>query len=339
MKKGLTKLVFLLLPLVLWGQPAPGTAAPSRVLRVSLENTVNHIQTRTVLDFASEVENRLHGGMRVEVVPEARLFRDRDILNALHGGRIEMGVPGMWNLEPDLPGLGVFLLPFMYGRSAEDYHLLSDGPVGASIISSMEKMYEVHILGSWLDLGHSLVFTVDRPLTGPADFRNLLIRVAGGKANELRIRALGGRGVTVPWPELPEQLRNRAVGGVLTTYETVRSGELWRYGLRYAFEDRQYFAMYLPVLSRRFWDGLDRREQEVLRSAWETAASRQRKESHGVQLEAKRVFIEKGGRVVVPDAAAVKAARDRLVTAQSSIAGELEIPAALIRAAEIQLDQ
>jgi C4-dicarboxylate-binding protein DctP len=259
------------------------------------------------------------------------MFRDRDILNALQGGKIEMGVPGMWNLEPDLPELGAFLLPFMFGRSEEDYHLLSDGAAGTAINSSLEKKYNVRVLGPWLDLGHSLIFTTDRPVKGPSDFRDLLVRVAGGKANELRIRALGGRGVTIPWTELPERLGNRIVDGVLTTYETVRSGELWRYGLRYAYEDRQYFAMYLPIVSRTFWGRLSPREQDVLSSAWETAAARQRIEARNVQIEAKNVFIEKGGRVVIPDAGVIKATRDLLMKTQNAMAEELGIPADLIR--------
>jgi C4-dicarboxylate-binding protein DctP len=129
-----------------------------KILRISLENTLSHVQTRNVYRFADALSNRLPS-IQVIVYPEARLFRDRDVLNAVHSGKLEMAVPGTWNVEPFFPDLRIFLLPFVYGRSAEQNHALADGMVGKTIKEKLEALYSVIIPGRWMDLGHAHVFT------------------------------------------------------------------------------------------------------------------------------------------------------------------------------------
>ncbi|MFQ3620940.1 MAG: TRAP transporter substrate-binding protein DctP [Spirochaetales bacterium] len=302
----------------------------SKVLRISLENTPIHVQVRNIQKFAEEVERRLSPGLKVEVYPEARLFRDRDVLNAVHTGKIEMAVPGTWNLEPFVPDLGLFLLPLFYGRSAEESHRLSDGIVGEKIQNNLERLYNVQVLGNWMDLGHAHVFTLQRSIKRLEDFKGLRIRVAGGKANELRLFHLGANAVVIPWSELLERLKTRMVDGVLSTYETIRSAELWKYGIRYAFEDNQYFPMYIPLVSRTFWNQCSEEEIRGLKELWRKHTEQQRQEAFFAQQEAKQVFIQNGGTVFIPPKEETIRIRQYLLQAQAAIVQQLGISLDLI---------
>jgi len=248
-----------------------------------------------------------------------------------------MAVPGTWNLEPFLPDLGLLLLPFLYGRSGGENHALVDGRVGEIIQQKLESLYDVRIPGLWMDLGHAHVFTLTKSIVRMEDFKNLRIRVAGGKANELRLIALGSYAITIPWPELIERIRTRMVEGLLTTYETVRSAELWTHGVRYVFEDNQYFPMYIPLVSRVFWDTLTLEERSMFRLVWNEQARIEREEALEAQAASKKLFIQNGGSVTVPSKSELHRIRQSLMSAQSSIIQQLRIDPELVGYAEQEI--
>ena len=271
--------------------------------------------------------------------PDARLFRDREVLNAVHSGKVEMAVPGTWNLELYVPDLALFLLPVFYGRTPEENHSLSDGPVGQKIQQKMETLYDVRVPGRWMDLGYAHVFTLGKPITKWEDFRGLRIRVAGGKGNELRLAGLGSHSFTIPWSELVERLQGKMLDGLLTTYETIRSAELWKYGVRYAFEDRQYFPMYLPLVNKQVWDSLELSERTAFRTLWNRQAKHQREEASQAQMQAKEAFIQEGGgQVVQPSPTELHRIRTVLQRLQPAFLKQLRIDESLVLDAEKELE-
>ncbi|MCX7787734.1 MAG: TRAP transporter substrate-binding protein DctP [Spirochaetes bacterium] len=336
MEKGRSLLFLCFLLIFPLNTPLQAQTTQKKLLRISVENTLSHVQTRNVYRFADTLSKRIPL-IQVEVYPEARLFRDRDVLNAVHVGKVEMAVPGTWNLEPFFPDLGIFLLPFLYGRSIEQNHTLADGVIGRKLKEKLEVLYNLTIPGLWMDLGHAHSFTLAKPITRLEDFKNLRIRVAGGRANELRLITLGAYAVTIPWPELIERLRTHRVEGILTTYETVRSAELWNYGVRYAFEDNQYFPMYIPMVNRDFWERLTKEEQSVFQQIWNEHALIERAEALLAQMEAKDLFIRNGGRVLVPSLSEIRRIRQSLLDAQPNFIQQLQIDPDLVRDAEREL--
>jgi len=89
------------------------------VMRISVENTDAHVQTIAVRRFAELVAQRLGDRLDVRFYSSASLFRDSEIVKALARGRVEMGVPGTWQIDPFIPEVGVFQLPSFYGTRPE----------------------------------------------------------------------------------------------------------------------------------------------------------------------------------------------------------------------------
>lgn len=315
---------------------APAQARP--LLRISIENTKDHVQAKSLALFRERIHAKSGAGLDVEIYTDGRLFRDRDVLSALHTGKVEMAVPGLWNLEHQEPNVGVFFLPFMYGRGAEDNHLLSDGKVGREIEKRLKDRNDVEVLGGWLDLGSAHIFTLNRRISSYEDLKGLTIRVAGGKANELRLLRLGARSASIPWTDLAANLRSGSIDGLLTTYETVASAQLWKFGLRNAFEDREYFPMYLPLVSRAFWNRLKESQWNALREAWKEILEPSRKSASEAQETGKSLFIEAGGHVTIPGREDLARARSLLLDHQGDMAKRLGIDAGILRAAAAEVE-
>ncbi|MFW5843673.1 MAG: ABC transporter substrate-binding protein, partial [Spirochaetota bacterium] len=148
---------------------------------------------------------------------------------------------------------------------------------------------------------------------------------------ELRIRTLGALPVSIPWNDLPFYVQQKRLDGVLTTYETARSGRLWEYGIRYAFEDHQYFAQYVPLMRRTFWNRLSSEDRRTIREVWESMVDTQRQAAISAQAEARLVLERNGIEVVEPKAEELEATRLRLLREQDRIAHALGIPPSVLR--------
>jgi len=286
-------------------------------LRVSLENPADHIQVQMVQRFAADAMARSQGRLRLDVVSSATLFSDAELPRALTQGRVDMGVVGIWLLDRFAPDLGVFFLPSLYGRDAEDSQSLAAGPLGDDINRQLEQRLRVKVLGPWIDLGFAHLFTAGQAIRHASDLAGLTIRVAGSQANSLRLTTLGAQPVTLPWPDVRPALIQGSVDGVLTTYETVVRGRLWEAGIRYAYEDREYFARYIPLIASSTWQRLPPDLQDILASAWMAIVPEARSSARRAQEDARATLIANGITITVPTQAERTATRQQLIQRQN----------------------
>ena len=305
---------------------AVAVVAPAQIrMRISIENTVDHVQVRAVQRFADALSAKTAGQMTVEVYPEARLFRDRDVVAALLQGRVEMAVPGTWQLDRFEPAVGALLLPAFFGREPEYVHRLLDRGLGAEIDLRLTHNTGLVVLGRWIDLGAAHLFTIDRPLTHHDQVQGLTIRYAGGEANRMRLDALGASPVLIAWPDLRQRLDERAIDGVLTTFETVASARLWEHGIRYAFADAQHFSHYVPLVSPQFWARLPEHLRSVIAVTWDEHVDAARADAAAAQIRARRTLEANGVIVVDPAIDEIGRWRARLMGDQPSMIEALGI--------------
>lgn len=294
---GMTVLLAVLLGLVL----IPAATGQIR-FRISLENTTAHVQVKAVQRFTDELAERTRGRMSVELYPNAQLYRDRDVVAALAQGKVEMAVPGTWQLDRFAPSVGVLYLPVFYGRDRFFVYDALEGELGTTIDRRIETATGTIVLGGWIDLGNTLLFTLQEPIERHEDIEGLSIRYAGGGVNEMRLRLLGADPVLIPWPDLRQRLLQNEVDGLLTTYETVASARLWEAGVAHAFEDRESFVRYVPLVSTRFWNRLPADLRVVIREVWEKHVDEARSDAARAQVVARETLRDNGVTIVIPSA-------------------------------------
>lgn len=327
----------LFLVLLSWAPPARAQSAVP-VMRISTENAEDHVQTRSVARFIAQLRKKAGKSLVVEFYPQARLFRDRDVIRALEQGRVEMALPGIWQFDRFVPDLGLFFLPLLYGQDGARVDLLRDGEIGAKLRARVESVLDVKLLGRWTDLGAAHLFTMNKPIRRIDDLADLVIRTPGGEASAMRLEAQGARPVSVAWPDFPGALDNGQLDGMVTTYETVASARLWEHGIRFAYEDHAYFAQYLPLVSARFWNRLTPTLQQIIREAWEANVAPSRAAAREAQLQAKALLAARGVSVRSPTPIERETARRRLLEHQDGMVKALSIDPDLVAQAARLLD-
>ncbi len=304
-------------------------------MRISTENTPTHIQTQIVSDFVKSVNEHLGDKIHAIHYHSGQLFKDKDIVGALDSGQVDMAVPGNWQLDKYEPKVGIFLLPSFYGLTYEKINQIRDGLVGKEINRALEKSTGVRVLGRWIDLGYAHIYSLDTPINSYPSIKNKRIRVAGGVANISRIRALGGNPVSIPWGELKSAIAKDKVDGILTTHETIASAELWKNGIRFCFEDSDYFPQYIPLLSEKFLERIDESTKNRLALLWEAQVDNARQRAKDAQESAKQELIRNGILITTPDESEKDAARLELKKVEGKLLQELDIdPAFLNKALE-----
>jgi C4-dicarboxylate-binding protein DctP len=310
-------------------------ATPAPIsFRISTENAPSHFQTKVVQRFADELTRRANGRLEVEFRHSAQLFRDQDVVRAITEGKVEMAVPGNWQLDRYDPYASVLTLPMFTGRSAEQHHRFRDGKIGQEISEHLAKSLNVKIPGRWIDLGYAHVFTSTKAIAGYKDMSGLRIRIAGGSAIAAHLSAVGSKPTIIPWPDFPNVFQQGQLDGLLTTYETVASAELWNIGVKHATENQVYFAQYIPIISRSYWDRLPSDLQRAVHESWESVVNEARRNAEAAQQVAKQTLIAHSVDITVLAPDAIKEWRTTAMKDQKALAEKMGIPAALLLESE-----
>jgi TRAP-type C4-dicarboxylate transport system substrate-binding protein len=321
--------VVVVIILYLWAPAAPAKNLP--LMRISVENSDTHVQTTAVKRFADELAQKLQGRIDVQFFSNARLYRDKDIVQALGQGKVEMAVPGTWHIARFEPNVGIFLLPIFYGKPASANYTVLEGDVGKAINDRIEKRLQLKVVGRWIDLGHAHLFSMQKKIARHKDIEEMVVRVAGGVANKLRIEVFGGYPTVISWPDLPEYMRQGRVEAILTSYETVRSAKLWEKGIRYAFEDREYFPQYIPLVRMSFWRKCPPDVQQILTRTWEKHVDAARADAARAQSKAKQILIQNGVEIVVADAKEIETWRKRMLARIDDFISKMGVDAELVK--------
>src|SRR5262249_10228480 len=147
-------------------------------------------------------------------------------------------------------------LPALYGRSMEMVHHVVDGRSGQFLAGQIEQRLKAHVIGSWLDNGFFNWFSTAKELNRFGDLNGLKIRNSDGVGQAYRTHFMGAIPNTTPLPNVPLALSQGTFDGLITSFETVASGQFWESGVRHALEDHQFVGEYIPVVSLGFWQKL-----------------------------------------------------------------------------------
>lgn len=313
-----------------------GAALAQEKMRISLDTNPTHVRNIGTEMFAAELKKRIGNKLAIEIYPSAQLFRDRDIPKALRQNAVEMAIPGTWQIDGVEPNAAMQTLPMFYGVGPDTVYPIIDGKLGAFLNKRMGEKLKVKIPGKWMDLGFQHTYSVSKPITKYDDLKGMKIRFPGGSANAARVKVLGALPTLVPWPDVPLALSQGVVDGLLTTHESVRTAKLWDSGVKYSFEDFQYFAQYVPMINLEFWNRQPKDVQDAIIASWETVIVEQRKMAAAAQKSARDIMLEHGIKIVSPSKAEITAARKRLMATQAELVKEMKIDA---EAVQIALDE
>ncbi|MBF0162765.1 MAG: TRAP transporter substrate-binding protein [Magnetococcales bacterium] len=223
--------------------------------------------------------------VRVEVYPNSQLYKDKEELEALQMGAIQMLAPSLAKFGPlGAKEFEVFDLPFLF-RDYEALHTVTQGPVGAALLRGLESKGIIGL--AYWDNGFKQM-SANKPLRTPEDFQGLKMRIQSSKVLDAQIRALGAMPQTLAFSEVYQALQTGVVDGTEnppSNFYTQKMHEVQKY---VTLSNHGYLG-YAVIVNKAFWEGLPGELRGQLEKAMQEAtlfANQIAKQENEAALEA-----------------------------------------------------
>src|SRR5258708_31854204 len=222
------------------------------VIKFSHVVTDDTPKCKGALKFKELAEAKTKGRVKVEVYPNSQLYKDREELEALQLGAVQMLAPSVSKFGPlGVRKFEVFDLPYMFAdeRSLEQ---VVEGPVGAGLFRLLEAKGIVG-LAYWFNGFKE--FTANKPLRKVDDFKGMKIRIQSPKILEGEIKAFGAIPQVMAFSEVYTALQQGVVDGEENTSSNKYTQKMHEVQKHMTISDHGV-AMYAVIVNKTFWDRL-----------------------------------------------------------------------------------
>jgi len=262
----------------LWiGLLALGLAACSEndgvtVLKLAHTLDTGHSVHQGMVHMAERLEHYSGGRMRIDIYPSGQLGSEREMVELVQIGSLDMTKVSTSPLEAFVPVMKIFSLPYVF-RSKEHAHRVLDSAIGAQLLESTD-VARLRGLG-YYDAGSRSFYMVDSPVETPGDLKGQKIRVMKSQTAVKMVAALGGSATPIAWGELYTALQQGVVDGAENnppSFYLSRHYETCKY---YALNEHTTVPDIL-LMSLRSWNSLNAEQKGWLQKAVRDSVTHQR---------------------------------------------------------------
>lgn len=240
--------------------------------------------------FKDEIEAALPGRVEVALFPNRQLGDDKEILEGLQFGTIDLGIitnAVVANLEPTYQLVD---LPFLFGN-ADQAHDVLDGPVGQELAENLRE-HGVVSLGA-AEGGFRNMINNTRPVRTPEDVEGVKYRTMQNPVFIEMFSSLGGSPVPMAWGEVYTAMQQGTVDGLEIPASVVNSNNYAEVTKYLSFTRHTYSAIHL-LMSERTFEGLPQDVQDAVMAAGDAAIEEQRAAVAAAEAEVVEALSEKG---------------------------------------------
>src|SRR6056297_235341 len=247
--------------------------------------------------MAERTDEYSEGSMRIDIYPAQQLGTERELLELLQIGSLDITKVSSSVLEGFEPVYKIFSVPFLFLDKDHRYRVW-DGPVGRELLNAGER---IRLMGiTYYDAGTRSFYTKDRPVYHPDDLAGQKIRVQESPVSIQLVNMLGGSATPISWGEIYTSLQQGIVDGAENnppSFHLSRHYEVARY---YSLNEHTAVPDIL-FISLETWNRLNEDQQEVIQRAANESALYQRELWQKATEEALDAVRADGVEIITPD--------------------------------------
>lgn len=250
-------------------------------------------QGQGVAKFIELVDKKSQGRIKIKPFYNGALGNDVQVTSSLQGGTIEFTVPQTSTLTGMVKELEVLDFPFLFGSEQEAEKVL-DGATGQKLLDKLPAKGLVGL--AYWENGFFNATNSKHPILKHEDFQGLKFRAVQAKISQETVKALGANPVPLAVPELYTALETRTVDGQGTPSAVIAALKLNEVQ-KYLSLTRHSYGAFVPLVSKKFWDGLSPADQTALREAaletrgFQRGVAREQAKSAEANMAAKGLLV------------------------------------------------
>jgi C4-dicarboxylate-binding protein DctP len=202
--------------------------------------------------FKELAEKATNGRVKIEVYPNSTLYKDKEEMEALQLGAVQMLAPSLAKFGPlGVKEFEVFDLPYIFPTKDVLYRV-TEGQVGRDLFKKLEPK-GITGLAYW-DNGFK-VMSSNKPMHMPADFKGMKMRIQSSKVLDAQMRALGANPQVMAFSEVYQALQTGVVDGTENPPSNLYTQKMHEVQKHVTMSNHGYLG-YAVIVNKKFWDGL-----------------------------------------------------------------------------------
>jgi C4-dicarboxylate-binding protein DctP len=202
--------------------------------------------------FKALAEAATKGRVKIELYPNSTLYKDKEELEALQLGAVQMLAPSLAKFGPlGVKEFELFDLPFIFNDKQALYRV-TQGPIGQDMLKKLESK-GIRGLAYW-DNGFKMM-TSNRPMRVPADMKGLKLRIQSSKVLDEQMRALGANPQVMAFSEVYQAMQTGVVDGSENPPSNILTQKMHEVQKHLTVTNHGYIG-YAVIVNKKFWDKL-----------------------------------------------------------------------------------
>lgn len=245
-----------------------------RVIKLAHHLSLQSEQHKAAEHFAELVQKYTNGALTVRVLPSGQAGGQREAIESVSLGALEMAYGESGLYANSVPRFGVIALPYMY-RDIKHWQSVVEGPVGDGLSAELLKVSGLRIM-NWMVGGYRDTYLRNKPIRKPEDFVGIKIRLPEAPVFVRTFRALGAIPTPIPAPEMYSAIQTGVVDAMEGSAETAFTFKIFEVA-KYMSRTRHILLDGSFVMSSRFYDSLPKDQQVAVDRASKEVAIEQRR--------------------------------------------------------------
>lgn len=209
-------------------------------------------KSRAAEHFKALAERYTNGRVRIELYPNSQLYKDKEELEALQLGAVQMLAPSVSKFGPlGIKAFEAFDLPYIF----PDYEALekvTHGDIGRDLLGRLEAKGLIGL--AYWNNGFKIL-SANTPLREPDDVLGLKMRIQASKVIEAQMWAMGGVPQVMAFSEAYQALSSGVVDGTENTPANMYTQKMYEVQTHATMTNHGYLG-YAVISNHAFWTGL-----------------------------------------------------------------------------------
>ncbi|KJC50629.1 C4-dicarboxylate ABC transporter [Bradyrhizobium sp. LTSP849] len=238
--------------------------------------------------FKELAEKYTGGKVKIEVYPNSSLYKDKEELEALQLGSVQMLAPSNSKFGPlGIREFEVFDLPYIL-PDLKTLRKVTEGPLGLRLLKLLDSK-GITGLAYW-DNGFKQM-SANKKLVTPADYQGVKFRIQSSRVLQAQFKALGSLPQVMAFGEVYQALQTGVVDGQENTWSNIYTQKMHEVQ-KYITETNHGYIGYVVIVNKKFWDELpaDIRDQlsKAMKEATDFNNAQSQKENDDAFAEIKK---------------------------------------------------
>ncbi|MBB4263006.1 MULTISPECIES: TRAP transporter substrate-binding protein [unclassified Bradyrhizobium] len=249
------------------GLAGPASAQSPIIIKFSHVVATDTPKGKGAEKFKELAEKYTGGKVKVEVYPNSTLYKDKEELEALQLGSVQMLAPSNSKFGPlGIREFEVFDLPYIL-PDLKTLRKVTEGPLGTRLLKLLDAK-GITGLAYW-DNGFKQM-SANKKLITPADYQGVKFRIQSSRVLQAQFKALSSLPQVMAFSEVYQALQTGVVDGQENTWSNIYTQKMHEVQ-KYITETNHGYIGYVVIVNKKFWDDLPADIRDPLTKAMKEA--------------------------------------------------------------------